>query len=95
MRAWDKDGLPKGNIQKKPGEDNLQYENSSAFDKASYDADGGDLWISADRLKLIETLTHENPGLWAQCEQESRTIYGSVHLPFVAWLYKKRNGSLK
>lgn len=68
--------------------------NSSAFDKASFEADGGDSWITPGRLKLIETLTHEKPGLWSEAEQESQEIFGKKHLPFIAWLYQKLGGRL-
>jgi phage-related protein (TIGR01555 family) len=71
-----------------------EIQNSSAFDKASYEADGGDSWITPERLNLIETLTHDKPGLWAEAIQESQKIYGKTHLPFVAWLYKKQGGRL-
>jgi hypothetical protein len=73
----------------------LKYGNSSAFDKASYEADGGDNWVDPQRLKLIKTLTHDNPALWSQCEQESRKIYGgNGNLAFTAWIYKKRGGRI-
>lgn len=71
-----------------------EVENSPAFDKASYEADGGDNWITSDRLKLIETLTHDKPGLWAEAMQESQKIYGKTNLAFVAWMYKKQGGRL-
>lgn len=93
LRASDEYGITKG--EKKPkGHDNKRVKNSSAFDKASYEADGGDSWINPDRLKLIETLTHDQPGLWAESEQESQKIYGRKNLAFISWIYKKRGGRL-
>lgn len=68
-------------------------KNTSEFDKASYEADGGDSWVNPQRLILIKELHHENPGLWAQCEAESMKIFSRINLAFVYWLYKKRNGS--
>jgi uncharacterized protein len=82
---------------KKPGADDravYNYINSAAFDKASYEADGGDNWIASERLKLIETLTHDKPGLWKECEIETHNLYGGPHLAFTAWLYKKKGGRL-
>lgn len=94
VKAISEYGMPVG--VKKPSVKNTKYElfNSAEFDKASYEADGGDSWISPDRLRLIETLTHDQPGLWAQSEQESMKIYGMKHLPFIAWIYQKRGGRL-
>lgn len=75
--------------------DNDKNMNSSAFDKASYEADGGDNWISADRLKLIESLFHQDPQLWRQSEQESIEVFGKKNISFTAWLYSKRKGNLR
>lgn len=69
-------------------------KNSDTFDKASYEADGGDHWINPDRLNLIKTLTHNNPALWQQCVEESQRIFGKENLAFVSWLYVKRGGRL-
>lgn len=95
VRAWDKNGAPKGNVSKTPGDDNVHVQNSDAYDKASYEADGGDRIYSPERLKLIESLTHANPGLWKQCEQESRNVYGGTgSLGFTTFLYVKRGGKI-
>lgn len=92
LRAWEYGGVAKGPV--KPQADQRPVKNSSAFDKASFEADGGDSWVLPERLKLIETLTHDKPGLWAEAEQESQEIYGKKHLPFIAWLYQKQGGRL-
>ena len=67
--------------------------NSLKFDRASYEADGGDNWMSDDRAKLITVLSHKDLGLWDQCEQESREAFGQLNQKFAAWLYKKKTGS--
>lgn len=85
-KATEYGGIPKGDVKVK---------NSDIFDKASYEADGGDGWIAHDRLKLLETLTHDNPNLWQQCEQEAQRIYGRKNTAFTAWMYVKRGGRLQ
>jgi hypothetical protein len=89
LRAWEPNGSPKGNVQKKPGRDNVHIENSTAFDKASYEADGGDSQLSAARLKLLKTLTPNNPALWEQCKQES-----AGNFRFAYWLFTKKKGKM-
>lgn len=96
VRAWDKGGIAKGQVKpKSPGADDRQIKNSDAFDKASYEADGGDNRMNPGRLRLIKELTPRNPGLWSECEQESKRIYGgSGNLGFTAWMYQKKGGSI-
>jgi uncharacterized protein len=65
-------------------------ENSAAFDRASYEADGGDSWMDPRRIKLIETLTFSDPTLWKECKQQAKG-----NIAYAAWLYKKRHGSLR
>lgn len=95
-----------GSKPKKPEQDNRSpvmnseslkertFDNSFEFDKASYEADGGDGWINPARLRLIETLTPSNRGLWEKIRQESETLYGKMNLAFVYWLYRKQGGNL-
>jgi phage-related protein (TIGR01555 family) len=92
VRSWEYGGV--GKEPKKPGADDVTVENSAAFDKASYEADGGDNWIGDDRMRLITTLTMDKPGLWRDAIQESEQIYGKRNLKFAAWLYKKRGGRI-
>lgn len=70
-------------------------KNSDAFDKASYLADGGDSWVSEGRLRLIKELTPSQPGLWKECDQESKRIFGGQgNLAFTAWMYQKKGGKI-
>lgn len=93
--VYNDENVPRGTFVDPKNVPRGTFENGSvAFDKASYEADGGDSQFDPRRLKLIETLTHDNPGLWEQCEDESRQIYGSNHLPFTYWLYKKKGGRI-
>lgn len=111
VRAKDEYGSPKGEVkptqQKEPKVKNTPdgarrpsrsvspKKNSDQFDRASYEADGGDAQVSSDRLRLIETLTPNNPGLWAQLKDESQKLYGKLNIGFVYWLFKKKGGVLK
>lgn len=85
-----------GSKPKKPGADNRSpVMNSREFDKASYEADGGDTWITPSRLQVIATLTPTQPGLWKECEAESSQVYGGKgNLAFTAWMYQKKGGRL-
>lgn len=69
-----------------------KLKNSSAFDRASYAADGGDGWID-DRRKIL----FENPGgvdeaLWAKAKDASMKAFGKEKWQFVTWWYKKNGG---
>lgn len=90
VRASERGGVSKG--LEKPSEN--QKKNSVIFDRKSYEADGGDSWISPQRLALEVTLTPDNPGLLSQVKQESQEAYGLVNYAFVFWLYKKKGGRL-
>lgn len=65
-------------------------KNSGGFDKATYEADGGDSWIDSRRLEFFENPSDK--GLWAQCVRESNDVYSRTNIKFVLWLYKKRGG---
>lgn len=69
--------------------------NSAEFDRASYEADGGDDWISSGRRNLFQKDNAKDPGLYAKCASESQQIYGELNWQFVAWLYKKQGGKFQ
>lgn len=65
-------------------------QNSERFDKASYDADGGDGWID-DRRKHF----YDDPsdgGHWDQVKEETRRVFGGDNWKFSVWLYQKQGG---
>lgn len=93
VRAFAKGGIPQGTVKPKD-ENSSQVRNTTDFDKASYLADGGDNWISPQRLSLLSTENPSDKALWAQCVQESKTLFGEKNLAFCAWLFKKRGGKL-
>lgn len=67
-------------------------KNSAAFDRASYEADGGDNWIDSRREHFFQTPGNVDRALWAKAEEASRQAYGKVKWQFVTWFYKKQGG---
>ena len=65
-------------------------ENSLSFDKASYDAEGGDSWIDSGRKHFFED--PQDKVLWATAYQDSINILKEYNWKFVTWLYLKRGG---
>ena len=69
-----------------------RFVNSAAFDRASYEADGGDSWISDERAKLFENPGNVDEALWAKAKDASKKAFGQVKWKFVTWFYKKSGG---
>lgn len=79
----------------KPPKKQNKVVNSPEFDKASYEADGGDAWISQQRLKGLLQLSHITNGpLWEKSKEASRKSFGEIKWPFVMWMYKKLGGRI-
>lgn len=66
--------------------------NSSAFDHASYEADGGDSWIQDGRRELFGPMEAKDISLYSKCEAQSEKAFGKLNWKFVVWLYKKQGG---
>lgn len=64
--------------------------NSADFDRASYEADGGDNWIATGRKELFTTDEAQDKGLYQKCVAESEKL--GLSWKFVVWLYKKQGG---
>jgi len=91
VRAQDKGGIPKGTVkEKKPGADDRPVMNSIEFDKASYEASGGDSLFDTRRADFFTS--PKDKGLWERCASESRRAYGNENFAFTIWLYKTRGG---
>lgn len=73
--------------------DKSEVRNSAAFDKASYEADGGDKWIDSRRELFFDKDKAQDKGLWERASQISREAYGKIKWQFVVWLYQKRGGA--
>lgn len=67
-------------------------ENSARFDKASYEADGGDSQMSDEREKLFENPGNVDKALWAKAKDASHKSLGEIDYKFVTWWYKKQGG---
>jgi phage-related protein (TIGR01555 family) len=66
--------------------------NSAAFDRASYEADGGDGWIDPRRKELFQSPGKVDEALWAKAKEASKAAFGEERWQFVTWWYKKQGG---
>lgn len=70
-----------------------KLKNSAKFDRASYEADGGDKWIDDRRKYFFEKPVGLNQGLWEEAKEATRRAYGSdENWKFTAWMYRKLGG---
>lgn len=66
--------------------------NSAEFDRASYEADGGDAWIHPGREALFENPGNVDEGLWSKAKDASQKAFGTSRWQFIVWWYKKQGG---
>lgn len=66
--------------------------NSPEFDRASYEADGGDAWIADGRKELFMNPGNVDEGLWAKAKDASKKAFGEERWKFITWWYKKQGG---
>lgn len=66
--------------------------NSAAFDKASYEADGGDAWVDPRRKEIFDNPMGVDEGLWQRAKDKTHQVYGQDHWQFQLWMYKKLGG---
>ncbi len=69
--------------------------NSAEFDKASYEADGGDAWIDPRRSHFFENPGNVDEALWAKGKEASMKAFSKIKWQFVTWWYKKQGGTFK
>lgn len=72
-----------------------RFFNSAAFDKASYEADGGDQWIADGRREIFEKPMGVDEGLWKRAEAASEASFGERNWKFVTWWYRKQGGKFE
>lgn len=83
----------KVSLSQKPGHGpSKSVKNSPEFDRASYEADGGDSWIDPRRQTLFENPGTVDEGLWQKAKDTSSAAFGKVKWQFVTWWYKKHGG---
>lgn len=75
-------------------ERSVRFTNSAAFDRASYEADGGDSWIDDRRAPFFENPIHAEPGLWKKAKEAGVKALGSENWKFTTWYYFKMGGKL-
>jgi phage-related protein (TIGR01555 family) len=64
--------------------------NSADFDRASYEADGGDSWIAEGRREIFSRDFAVNQSLYDKCTAEAENLH--LDWKFVVWLYRKQGG---
>lgn len=69
-----------------------RIQNSAAFDRASYDADGGDKWIDPRRRYFFENPGNVDEALWMRAKDASMKAFGKEKWEFITWWYKKQGG---
>lgn len=104
-KATEKGGAGKEPVQKK--DNNMAFplqpytsiqkaeralRNSAQFDKASYEADGGDAWIDERRSEFFQNPVGVDEALWARAKEASQKALGEVKWQFVTWWYRKQGG---
>ncbi len=65
-------------------------KNSAAFDRASYEADGGDKWIDPRRKDFFDDPENYDQELWAKAEDAAKKAGGDWQM--AVWLYRKLGG---
>lgn len=66
--------------------------NSAEFDKASYEADGGDAMFDTRRELFFENPGNVDESLWDKAKKASMASYGKIKWQFVTFMYKKMGG---
>lgn len=69
-----------------------KVKNSAAFDKAAYEADGGDGWIDPRRKYFFENPNGVDRALWAEALEQTHNVFGGPRWQFTAWIYRKLGG---
>lgn len=69
-----------------------KLRNSPEFDRASYEADGGDSWIDPRRAEFYKRPDNVDGALWMKARQASVDAYGCERWQFIAWWYEKHGG---
>lgn len=68
--------------------------NSPEFDKAAYEADGGDSQMDPKRREMLRLMVAADQGLWAQAKEAARHAYPdkSDAIGFTIWYYERHGG---
>jgi phage-related protein (TIGR01555 family) len=86
-KAMDEYGIAKGGGSPQAG----KSKNSAEFDRASYEAEGGDAWFVTERMEFYTVPADK--ALWSRAQEASRASYGGgINKKFVIWWYQKQGG---
>lgn len=66
--------------------------NSAEYDRASYEADGGDAWIDDRRKEFFMNPGNVDEALWAKAKEATQAAFGKENWKFTTWWYKKQGG---
>lgn len=69
-----------------------RYGNSLTFDKAAYEADGGDGMFDPHAIELLKNPGKVDEGLWEKAKRASQEAFGEIKWPFVTYWYKRHGG---
>lgn len=67
-------------------------QNSPQFDRAAYEADGGDGWVDPRRHELFKDPARVDKSLWQKAKDASRAALGEERWQFVLWFYRRHCG---
>lgn len=67
-------------------------KNSAAYDRAAYEAEGGDKWIDPRRHELFKDPPNVDKALWAKAKAASKAALGEERWQFIVWHYRKMGG---
>lgn len=84
-----------GGVGKEPPKEK-PTKNSAAFDRASYEADGGDSWVDPRRAEFFSGRIPQgaDKALWLKAKATSIATFGSEKWQFTLWWYKKHGGKI-
>lgn len=71
---------------------NSPIKNSPEFDRAEYEADGGDAWIHPGREHFFTNPGSVDEQKWQKAKDASMKAFGKEKWQFITWFYKKRLG---
>lgn len=67
-------------------------QNSAAYDRAAYEADGGDRWVDPRRHELFKNPARVDKALWEKAKEASRAALGEERWQFTLWFYRRHGG---
>ncbi len=70
-----------------------KLKNSAAFDRASYEADGGDAWVEPRRRELFDGAKAKDKALWLRAAEATIAARGCEDWQFQVWWYLKQGGA--